>query len=204
MIEQPIELDAEVQQLRAEVIEPRLQVAHVFLGRDVDEVEHLLDVAVERLLVRHEALTRLAETRSHPVVRHDLVEKARDAFLAHLAELVHQVVVIAACHRFQLLYRGRCAQTDDHCSQPAKHRVRLRPDGVPRAAREYDRDVDHHKSRTHSSNRDRRVAPRPLSNSMDRRGTRARRMGARRRYDNSTEPPCCAAASRRAKLSAYF
>src|SRR5277367_2140756 len=53
-----------------------------------------------------------------------------------------------------------CAQTDDHRSQPAEHRVRLRPDGVPRAAREYDRDVDHHKPRAHSPDCDRRGAAR--------------------------------------------
>ena len=106
VIEHAIELDAEVQQLRAQMVEPRFQVAHVALGRDIDEVEHLLDVAVERLLVRHEAFTRLAETRAHPVVRHDLVEKAGDAFFAHLAELVHQVVVCRRVPWLSTIYRG--------------------------------------------------------------------------------------------------
>ena len=193
MIENAIELDAEVEQLRAQMIEPRFQVAHVALRRNIDEVQHLLDVAIERRLVRHEAFAGLAETRAHPVVGHDLVEKARDAFLAHLAEPVHQVVVVAACHRFQLYIEGRAAQIDEHNRQHSGYRVRLRADGVSRAAREYDRDVGHHKCRADSADCDRRVAPRPVDSSMDDRETRSGRVGSGRGDDYSAEPPRSAA-----------
>ena len=44
----------------------------------------------------------------------------------------------------------------------------------------FDRNVDHHRSRARSSHCNYRLAPRPLDPSMERRGTRARRVGARR------------------------
>src|SRR5208283_5843418 len=97
----------------------------------------------------------------------------------------------------------RAAQTDDHSRQPAKHRIRIRPDGVPGAARESDCNVDRHRSRAGSADRSYRGAARPLEHSMDHRGTRARRVGTRRGHDYSAAPPG-SAAPRRTAVSAYF
>src|SRR5216683_2270685 len=84
------------------MIQAGLQIAHVALRGNVDEIEHLLHVAIERLLVRHEPLARTPKTRAHPIVAHDLVEHTREPILAQLAKLAHQVVIVAACHNLKL------------------------------------------------------------------------------------------------------
>src|SRR3984893_14837011 len=47
----PVELHAKIDQLAVEMVEAGLEFAHITLGRNIDEVENRLDVAVERLLV---------------------------------------------------------------------------------------------------------------------------------------------------------
>src|SRR6266851_4597230 len=66
----PIDLHAKVDQLRAEGVETRFQLAHVALRGDIDEIEKALDVAIEVLLVREKALAGAPETFAQPIAGH--------------------------------------------------------------------------------------------------------------------------------------
>src|SRR5262245_41089393 len=81
------------------MIEAHLEIAHILFGRDIHEVEHRLHVAIEGLLVLHEALACAAESATQLVVAHHLIEERRHPFFAHLAELRDQVFGVALCHR---------------------------------------------------------------------------------------------------------
>lgn len=90
-----IELDVQIQQLAAQVIEALLEIANVFLGRDVYEIENCLDVAIEGLLVGQELFAGAPEPGAQPVITHNLIKERRNAFLAHLTELGNQIFSVA-------------------------------------------------------------------------------------------------------------
>ena len=83
----PVDLHAKVDQLAGQRIEPGLQLADVAFGRDVDEVENGLDVAIEDVLVGHQSFSRASQPLAHPFVGHQLAHHAPQPFLAHLAQL---------------------------------------------------------------------------------------------------------------------
>src|SRR6202035_4921729 len=89
------------------MIESLLQIAHIFLGGNVYEIEDGLNVAVEGLFVGHESLAGFAEAASQPVIAHDLAEERRDAFFTHLAELRNEIFGVALCHRSKYILDGR-------------------------------------------------------------------------------------------------
>src|SRR5581483_5055071 len=110
-----VELDAQVEELGTQMVEARLQIAHVLFRRDVDEVEHGLDVAVERCLVAHELLARLAQSAAKPLIAHHLVEHVGNPLFAHLAKLAKDALDVTACHdgHYYIEYResGKTMET---------------------------------------------------------------------------------------------
>src|SRR5271166_1745961 len=66
----PIDLNAKVDQLAGQRVESGLQFADVAFGRDVDEVENGLDIAIEDVLVGHQSFSRTAQPLAHPLVGH--------------------------------------------------------------------------------------------------------------------------------------
>src|SRR5215831_237028 len=100
-----IQLDAQIQELRAQMIEARLQLADIFLGRNINEVEHRLHVAIERGLVVHELLASTPQPAAQTLIAHRFVEHTGKALLAHLAESANDALNVATCHD-GLLYSG--------------------------------------------------------------------------------------------------
>src|SRR5215469_361616 len=183
------------------MVEPRLEIAHVTARRHVEELEHLLDVPIERLLVLHEPSTGTAEALAHAVVGHDLVEDAGETFLAELAQPTGQIGVVAAGHILQLSIGIDVQQTDELARQHHGRRVRIFSDGLQGASGQPADDVDCDQSRACADDRCDRDAPPSLGSVLDGDRPRPRRVGSRRDLDPAVERRGPSAAD---KVSAYF